>query len=216
MYGIGIDKIYEVYKTSKLAITGKFIDDKGHERFIRDDQKPLLSWSLIPSFIFNAGLLPGAPEFNNVMGKITKDIKYSAMTAKQMDVYKKTGLDKDELKRSKEKALKGYSSEEQFEENDPKGYAKAIENGTIYDYRKQNEEIRIATGEITPEQLYKVNPKLWQEKYGPGTDYYKKQRTPAAREKARKEERYKSEIKAKTKVIEAKKKREEVIKKRGY
>jgi hypothetical protein len=216
MYGIGIDKIYEIFKTSKLAITGKFIDDQGHERFIRDEQKPLLSWSLIPSFIFNAGLLPGAPEFNNVMGKITKDIKYSAMTAKQMDVYKKTGLDKDELKRSKEKALKGYSSEEQFEENDPKGYAKAIENGTIYDYRKQNEEIRIATGEITPEQLYKVNPKLWQEKYGPGTDYYKKQRTPAAREKARKEERYKSEIKAKTKVIEAKKKREEVMKKRGY
>lgn len=216
MYGIGIDKINEIIKTSKLAITGKFIDDEGRERFIKDEQRQLLSWSIIPSVIFNAGLLPGAPEFNNIMGKIKSNIKYSGMTEKQMDVYKKTGLDKDEIKRSKEKALKGYSSEKQFEENNPEGYLKAVEDGTIYDYRKQNENIRIATGEMSPEQLYKVSPTLWKKKYGPGTDYYKQQRTPAARKKARKEERYKAEVKAEAEAVEAKKQREEARKKRRY
>lgn len=216
MYGIGLDKINEIFKTSNLAITGKFIDDRGHERFIRDEQRSLLSWLLIPSVVFNAGLLPGAPEFNNITGKITKDIKYSGMTEKQMDVYKKTGLDKDEIKRSKEKAFKGYSSEKQFEENDPEGYLKAVEDGTIYDYRKQQQDIRIATEEMSPEQLYKVNPTLWKKKYGPGTDYYKQQRTPAARKKAREEQRYKAELKAKKEVIEAKRQREEARKKRRY
>lgn len=226
MYGIALDKINEIFKTSNLAITGKFKDDYGNEKYISEEQRKLLSWSLIPSVVFNAGLLPGAPEFNNITGKITKDIKYSAMTEKQLEVYKKTGMtkeevkaDKEEWKAYKEESLQGYESEKEFKEKAPNLYLKAIKDGSIYEYRERERKRFEEKHEDEPfrglsEKKFKeLYPTEWRKKYGPGTAYFKSQRTPEALKRKAAEKRQKAEIEREQKKAEIKRKIEEAKRK---
>jgi len=88
------------------------------------------------------------------------------------------------------KALQNYKNEKEFKENDPEGYLKAIdESGSLYEYKLEQSKKEEEANKDKPfrgmseEAFKKKFPKEWREDYGPGTKYYYKQRTPAARKK---------------------------------
>lgn len=129
MYGIGIDKVLEILKTGDLAFSGKHTDNYGNEKFITKEQQELLKWSLIPSLILNTGVIPGAPEFNNIMGKIKKDIMYSGKTKNQLE---------------ESAAFRDYGSRKEFEKADKQGYLKAknTPEDPLYGLNKKEKEER--------------------------------------------------------------------------
>jgi hypothetical protein len=144
MYGISIDKALGIHENIILALTGKYKDKYGNDKFISEGDRDLLKWSIVPSIILNMGILPGAPEWNNILGKITKGAKNDAMTESQLKEYQETGRDKSEAKKykaerkaMKEEAYGGYETLKEFEEKDPEGYEESSkEGGKLYEYRK--------------------------------------------------------------------------------
>ena len=110
MYGMAIDKAVSIGETANMAFTGKFTDKHGHEKIISEEGQEVLKWSIVPSVILNLGLLPGAPEFNNIMGKVKKEIQHGGQTLN---------------KKQEAEAFRGYGSRTEFEIDNPKDYKKA-------------------------------------------------------------------------------------------
>jgi len=98
------------------------------------------------------------------------------------------------------KALQGHKNETEFKENDPDGYLKAIdEGGSLYEYKLEQSRKEAEKGKpLTDsqiERLKKENPREYKDKYGPGTDYFKEQRTPEAIKKRAEMRRIEAEAK---------------------
>jgi hypothetical protein len=111
MFGIGLDKFNKLWEDIELGVTGKFKDDYGREKTIREKDRELLSNSLYVAIHLTSdfGISPFGPETNNVMNNITKMIKKDAMTEKQLEEYKETGeypTKKSEAVKEKDKASK--------------------------------------------------------------------------------------------------------------
>jgi hypothetical protein len=231
LLGVSIDKILKLKERIELARTGKFKDEFGNEKTISESDRALLSdpfyIGINVATVF--GLNPFAPETDNVMNRITKMAKKNAMTDKQMETYEETGRDKgeqkayaEERKEDKKEALNGFKSEKQFKERDPEGYMRAIKDGSIYEYREK-ERRRFEEKHkdepfrgLSEERFRKLYPKEWKMFYGPGTNYFKSQRTPEALKKKQEERRMKAKIEREEKQAEAKRKREEALAKRRY
>ena len=145
MYGIAIDKVASIVENVNMARTGKFTDKHGHDKYISEDGQEILKWSIVPSIILNLGLLPGAPEFNNIMGKVKREIQHGGETLNQ---------------RQEAEAFRGHGSKTEFEINDPVEYnrAKNTPGDPLYELNK-------ATKEKTAESAEKTRAKLV-EKFG--------------------------------------------------
>lgn len=136
MYGIAIDKVASIVENVNMARTGKFTDKRGHEKYISEEGQEVLKWSIVPSVILNLGLLPGAPEFNNIMGKVKREIQHGGQTLNQ---------------RQEEEAFRGHGSKTDFEINDPVEYnrAKNTPGDPLYELNKTTKEKTAESAEKT-------------------------------------------------------------------
>jgi hypothetical protein len=136
MYGIAIDKALAIAENVNMARTGKFTDKYGNEKFISEEGQEVLKWSIVPSVILNLGLLPGAPEFNNIMGKVKKEIQHGGQTLNKMQ---------------EAEAFRGHGSRTEFEIADPKEYnrAKNTPGDPLYELNKTTKEKTAETAEKT-------------------------------------------------------------------
>jgi len=203
MYGISIDKALGIHDNIMLSLTGKYEDKYGNEKFISEGDRELLKWSIVPSIVLNMGILPGAPEWNNVMGKITKAAKNDAMTTKQLETREETGRDKSEVKEyseerkaMKEEAYGNYKTLEEFEEKDPEKFDEySAPGGKLYKYRESE---RLEDEEknkdkpfrgLSEKKFKELYPREWREDYGPGSAYFREQNTPEKRREKAMEKR---------------------------
>jgi hypothetical protein len=223
LLGIAADKITKLSDNIQLGITGKFTDDYGNEKTIKEKDRKLLSnpYYIALGITTTLGINPFSPETSNIMNSIVKSAKNDAMTSKQLETYEETGRDKgeqkayaEERKEDKKEALNGFKSEKQFKERDPEGYMRAIKDGSIYEYRERERKRFEEKHKDEPfrglseERFRKLYPKEWKMFYGPGTDYFKSQRTPEALKKKQEERRRKYKLEIEEKKAESKRRRE--------
>ena len=230
LLGIGIDKLIKLRDNIELARTGKFKDEYGREKTIREEDRKLLS---DPRYIGISiatllGINPFSPETDNVMNNITKMIKKDAMTEKQLEEYKETGeypTKKSEAVKEKEGASKaeaygGYKTIEEFEEKDPIKYDEySAKGGKLYKYREDERKKDEEKNKDQPfrglseKQFKEYYPEEWTKYYGPGTAYFQKQNSPAMLQKKEQEKIREAQLNQKRKVAAAKREQQEALKK---
>ena len=230
MFGIGLDKFNKLWEDVELGVTGKFKDDYGREKTIREKDRELLTNPLYVAIHLTSdfGISPFGPETNNVMNNITRMIKKDAMTEKQLEEYKETGeyptkkskAAKEEERVKKSEAYGGYETLKEFEEKDPIKYDEySAPGGKLYQYREDERKEKEEKNKDQPfrglsEKKFKeLYPEEWRKNYGPGTNYYKSQRTPEMLQKKAQEKRDEAKRERERKMKEAIRKREENIRK---
>lgn len=230
MFGIGLDKFNKLWEDIELGVTGKFKDDYGREKTIREKDRELLSNPLYVAIHLTSdfGISPFGPETNNVMNNITRMIKKDAMTEKQLEEYKETGeyptkkseAAKEEDKASKTEAYGGYKTLKEFEEKDPIKYDEySAKGGKLYKYREDERKKDEEKNKDKPfrglseEKFKELYPEEWRKYYGPGTAYFKRQNSPAMLQKKAQEEIRKAQLEQKRKIADAKRKQQEALKK---
>jgi hypothetical protein len=228
--GIALDKATKLHENIKLGVTGKFTDKYGNEKTIMEKDRELLSNPLYIALGITTtlGLNPFSPETNNVMNTIVKSAKKDAMTTKQLETYEETGRDKSEAKEysaerkaMKEEAYGNYKTLEEFEKNEPEKYDEySAPGGKLYKYRESERKEEEEKNKDKPfrglseERFKELYPTEWKRDYGPGTRYFRAQRTPEALRKKAEEKRAEAKREIKKKQAEAKRKRKEALAKR--
>jgi hypothetical protein len=131
--------------------------------------------------------------------------------------------EKEEKKLDKAEAYGNYKTLEEFEKNEPEKYDEySAPGGLLYKYRESErlEEEEKNKDEpfrgLSEERFKELYPAEWKRDYGPGTTYFRSQRTPEALRKKAEEKRAKAQREVKKKQAEAKRKREEALAKRRY
>jgi hypothetical protein len=232
LLGIAADKITKLSDNIQLGITGKFTDDYGNEKTIKEKDRKLLSnpYYIALGITTTLGINPFSPETSNIMNSIVKSAKNDAMTSKQLETYEETGREKSEAKEysgerkaMKEEAYGNYNTLEEFEKNEPEKYDEySAPGGLLYKYRESErlEEEEKNKDEpfrgLSEERFKELYPAEWKRDYGPGTAYFRSQRTPEALRKKAEEKRAKAQREVRKKQAEAKRKREEALAKRRY
>lgn len=144
MYGIALDKALSIYEDINMSITGEFKDNFNNTKYVNEEGRNILKNSITPSILFNLGLIPGAPEFNNIMGKVKRQIKKSGETKKQIE---------------KNTAYAGYDTLEEFEKLDPEKYNEySKEGGPLYEYKQKNKESEETEEEKAQKYIKKYGP----------------------------------------------------------
>jgi hypothetical protein len=150
------------------------------------------------------------------------------MTTKQLETYEETGRDKSEAKEysaerkaMKEEAYGNYKTLEEFEKNEPEKYDEySAPGGKLYKYRESERKEEEEKNKDKPfrglseERFKELYPTEWKRDYGPGTRYFRAQRTPEALRKKAEEKRAEAKREIKKKQAEAKRKRKEALAKR--
>jgi hypothetical protein len=230
MFGIGLDKFNKLWEDIELGVTGKFKDDYGREKTIREKDRELLSNPFYVAIHLTSdfGISPFGPETNNVMNNITRMVKKDAMTEKQLEEYKETGeyptkkseAEKEKDKASKAEAYGNYETLEEFEEKDPIKYDEySAKGGKLYKYREKERLEFEEKNKDKPffghseEKFKEYYPKEWAKYYGPGTAYFQKQNSPAMLQKKAQEEMRKAQLEQKRKIAAAKREQQEALKK---
>jgi hypothetical protein len=230
LLGVSIDKILKLGERIELARTGKFKDEFGNEKTISESDRALLSdpfyIGINVATVF--GLNPFAPETDNVMNRITKMAKKNAMSNNQLKEAEELGVGnkkdllkvKAEKKAMKEEAYGNYETLEEFEEKDPEKFDEySAPGGKLYKYResvKLEEKEKNKDKPLTEDQIEKLkkeNPREWIENYGPGTEYFQKQNSPAMLQKKAQDKMREAQREQKRKMAEAKRKQQEMIRK---
>ena len=131
--------------------------------------------------------------------------------------------EKEEKKLDKAEAYGNYKTLEEFEKNEPEKYDEySAPGGLLYKYRESErlEEEEKNKDEpfrgLSEERFKELYPAEWKRDYGPGTAYFRSQRTPEALRKKAEEKRAKAQREVRKKQAEAKRKREEALAKRRY
>jgi len=228
--GIAADKATKLYENIKLGVTGRFTDNYGNEKTIMEKDRELLSNPLYIALGITTtiGINPFSPETNNVMNTIVKSAKRDAMTGPQLKEYQETGRDKEEAKKykaerkaMKEEAYGGYETLEEFEKKEPEKFDEySTRGGKLYNYRESE---RLEEEEknkdkpfrgLSEERFKELYPTEWKRDYGPGTRYFRAQRTPEALRKKAEKKRAEAKREIKKKQAEDKRKRKEALAKR--
>jgi hypothetical protein len=127
---------------------------------------------------------------------------------------------KEKEKASKAEAYGGYETLKEFEEKDPIKYDEySAPGGKLYQYREDERKEKEEKNKDQPfrglseKQFKELYPEEWRRNYGPGTNYYKSQRTPEMLQKKAQEKRDEAKRERERKMKEAIRKREENIRK---
>jgi hypothetical protein len=182
LFGISIERAGQLFELSKLATTGEYTDDYGKEKTISDDDMNGLKMLIAPAIMTNIGLAPS--EVNTIVRYAIKDAKKKPTGG---DGSQEKAAEKKETIKQKTEALENVKEEisdpdlinaidEKIDELD----ATKEERAKIKAKNKKERELKnkLLTDPDTGEEydneseLKRYNKPLWEQNFGPNSDWY--------------------------------------------
>jgi hypothetical protein len=186
MFGITGERALQLIELANLAYTGTYTDDFGNTKKISEDGQKALKLMIAPALLTNIGLLP--TEFNSVVRNAVKFSKKKYKSAEDKAEEAERAEEREETKQQKISTLEDIRK---FTDNPDE--INAI-NREIYELSADDEQKAIIKEERKKERrakealLYdpetgveydnegdvkKYNPRLYNENFGPESQWYK-------------------------------------------
>ena len=187
IFGISLERGLQLYDISKLAATGEYTDNFGKVKKISEKDKKTLGSIILPlAVLSNVGLAP--VEVNTIVRDIVKDIKKAPKKSlEEIEATQKRKLKTQEDDNIKmevlDKLREDASSQEELDAIDEKInalQASSEEKKAIDEVKKAEREIKrgLLTDPETGEEydneskLKRYNPSLYNENFGPESEWY--------------------------------------------
>jgi len=185
-FGISLQRATQLYEVSKLAATGKYTDEYGKEHTISDEDKDFMKSMSGLSLLGNVGLAPS--EVNNVVNNSVKYAKQKTKTPEEKAIAQKNLENKAKETMNKEEALQNtinsstdqdiidaankkidelYPSSEKKEELKKQRQIETLKKNALLVDPDTGEEYDNET------ELKRYNRPLWEQNFGPQSDWYK-------------------------------------------
>jgi hypothetical protein len=187
LFGIAADRAGQLYEIGKLSTTGKYVDDFGKEKEISDDNKNALRLLIGPAILSNVGLAP--VEVNSIVRNAIKNAKKgTAKSAEDVEAKAERDEARQESLSQKIEALntlrdKAVSDDEvnAIDEKIAELEATPEEKKELEAENKEEKELKreLLTDPETGEEydneteLKRYNPRLYNQNFGPQSDWYK-------------------------------------------
>ncbi len=172
MFGITLNRGYEIYETLGLAITGKYKDNFGRTKEISEDKKNNLLKLIGPMLVSNI-TGTASPEMSSVMRNSVRYAKKKGLTSDQIDA-------KEQKNEEIEQLIEKANTSEEVE-----ALEKILEKQeNPEEYAEENKEIKEMKQELLYDEvkdiqydnesdLKRYDKKLWKKNFGPDSEYYK-------------------------------------------
>lgn len=221
LFGIAADRAAQLYDISKLAATGQYTDEFGKVKQISEKDKEALGVLITPAVLSNVGLAP--VEVNSIVRNAIKDAKKGAgKSSEEADAKAERAAVRAEDTAQKVDALEALrdkaKSQEELDAIDEKiGELEASpeEKKQIAADKKEERELKKdlltdpETGKVydNETELKRYNPRLYNENFGPQSEWYQDHKDEKFVQKELNKEVRKIEDKEEGYVAPAKKKR---------
>jgi hypothetical protein len=186
MFGITGERALQLIELANLAYTGTYTDDFGNTKKISEDGQKALKLMIAPALLTNVGLLP--TEFNSV---VRNAVKFSKKKYKSAEDKAEEAERAEETAETKEQKIRTLEDIRKF--TDDPDEINAI-NREIYELSADDEQKAIIKEERKKERraketlltdpetgveydnesdMKKYNPRLYNENFGPESQWYK-------------------------------------------
>jgi hypothetical protein len=186
LFGIAADRASQLYDISKLSATGEYTDDFGKVKQISESDRQALSVLIAPAVLSNLGLAP--VEANSIVRNAIKYAKKGEGKSSEETGAKQERADKkaddtsqkiEALDKLREKA-KSQDEIDAIDEKVSELEATPEEKKAIAEDNKAEKELKrdLLTDPDTGEEydneseLKKYNPKLYNQNFGPQSEWY--------------------------------------------
>ena len=190
LFGIPLQRAYQIAETIELANTGEFKDDFGRKRILTEEDQEAMKTFAVISFMSMAGV--SFPEMNSIVKGGIKMAKKNAEVESTVDYDEQQRKELNKQEREEAKSEKIQSIDELINEETDEdiitelNQIKAdIQEGIDKQERIEEKEKmdELLQGYDSKSDMKRYDPILYEETFGEGSDYYEENKAEIEAEK---------------------------------